>query len=135
MKYDPILKTFDKDVDGFRKLICNSLEVMVISKRFSWDKAIHGEISQWVAKMSNNGENVDHVFIQLTAHILNRRFVIMPAALHGYSYDEKSKIEISPQHNSNVSKDFPPFYFLYFPEDTFTSGHYQSILPKERFSD
>ena len=55
---------------------------MVLLGKLEW--ADGAGVSEWVSNMSQDGDFIDDVFIQLTSEVLNRPIVIFQGKVHLY---------------------------------------------------
>ena len=115
--YDPVWSNIPLTVDMLRKMVVGSLERMISNGSIQFPYTSKDE---WIEKYSRNGEPVDHLFVQLTANLLNRKIQIIPV---------KSEVETTIFPPGGQQEDSEPLYMLYYEELYFGTGHYQSIRP------
>ena len=126
MRNDPIHESLaDMSSFDFRRMIVNFLQEEVTNNRFDWHfdyETYFGTVQQWSARMSQDGQDVDQIFQQLTADFLNRQIIsytVIP------NENDRDRIIINPREPTTDE----PFHLMLFSEDNFISPHYQSILP------
>ena len=72
--------------------------------------------------MGTNGEFADHIFLQLTANVLDRDIVITRVISNQVT-------TISPVNGVGGNLIYPALNGLFYEENYFIHGHYQSIRP------
>ena len=81
------------------------------------------EKNEWKSEMSGNGNFVDIMFLQVFSNIVQRKLIIIPV-FRATGLKDTGVIEIEPKHEAGL-----PFYYLYYSDQRFRNGHYQSIRP------
>jgi hypothetical protein len=118
LQYDPAFENFAQDQFELRQSLVNLLNVYVMNGRIEWPGDI--SISEWQDCMRQDEEQGDHVLLLLAAEVFSRPIIVFPAS------PEEQQTRIEPM---GVSTSVHPLYLMYFSEQRYTSGHYQSIRP------
>ena len=119
--YDPQLRFMSFSLDTFRSTIVNSLNFMIGLERIE-SPLTPSQRLDWLNRMGTDGEFADHIFLQLTANVLDRNIVIRRVIS-----DEVTTI--SPVNGIGAHHIYPSLNVLFYEETEFIHGHYQSIRP------
>ena len=106
----------------FRQQILNQVET---DRKFNLAEFV--DKAQWIRKMRRDKEFCDHAFLCSAAHVLERDIHILPVFVEDGHKNRKGTIIIK----TNQTPKEAPLYVLYYSDDWFYNGHFQSILPIE----
>ena len=118
--YDPQWRFMSFNADTFRSTIVNTLNFMIESGRIE-SPLTQSQRLEWLNRMGTSGEFADHIFLQLTANVLDRNIVIARVI--------SNEITTITPVNGVVGHLYPALNVLYYEETDFVHGHYQSIRP------
>ena len=118
--YDPQWRFMSFNADTFRSTIVNTLNFMIESGRIE-SPLTQSQRLEWLNRMGTSGEFADHIFLQLTANVLDRNIVITRVI--------SNEITTITPVNGVVGHLYPSLNVLYYEETDFVHGHYQSIRP------
>ena len=119
--YDPELRFMSFSLDTFRSTIVNSLNFMIAMQRIE-SPLTPSQRLEWLNRMGTDGEFADHIFLQLTANVLDRNIVIRRVISNEVT-------TISPVNGIGGHHIYPSLNVLFYEETEFIHGHYQSIRP------
>ena len=127
MSYDQQYSAFKTDHLTLRIMIVNSLKTLPSNRNLEWpisDNQDDGNREVWSARMRNSGVFCDDIFLQVASNFLNRTLIFIPV-FEDEGHNEKGEIRKNPA----VDLGFEPFYILYYHENRFEVGHFQSLRP------
>ena len=119
--YDPQWRFMSFTSDTFRSAIVNSLNLMIETQRIE-SPLTQSQRLEWLNQMGTNGEFADHIFLQLTANVLDRNIVITRVISNEVT-------TITPVNGMGGHHIYPSLNVLFYEETEFIHGHYQSIRP------
>ena len=112
------------DSQKFReKIVDFGYNLFIITGRLDWPYEDNETPEDWIEKMKRSGEFGDHIFLQLTANVLNRDIIIIPTFRDPAHIQASGFTIITSAHKNNQD----PLFLLQFSDARFESPHYQSL--------
>ena len=134
LKYDSLLKNLGWKKDFIRTKVVADSEEIVLTHGMIWEcnEGPNGEPMSkydWKIEMDKTGSYVDTMFLQIFANIVKRRLVLVPVFKSSAHDNVTGLTEIIPLLEAGL-----PMYYLYYSDQKFLNGHYQSIRPSHESS-
>ena len=134
LKYDSLLKNLGWKKDFIRTKVVADSEEIVLTHGMIWEcnEGPNGEPmskDDWKIEMDKTGSYVDTMFLQIFANIVKRRLVLVPVFKSSAHDNVTGLTEIIPLLEAGL-----PMYYLYYSDQKFLNGHYQSIRPSHESS-
>jgi hypothetical protein len=122
VSYQPELTLFAKDHKDLRSKLVYELASYLDKLHFlSGDRTPR----QWQQQMLESGEHGDTQLLQLAAHVLNRKIIIVPYLRDAYDAQREDGTNVFEPRT--FVQYYPSILLMYFNEARFKVPHYQSI--------
>ena len=123
-----------KEKDFIRAKVVADSEKIVLTHGMIWEcnEGPNGEPmskDDWMTEINKKGSYVDTMLLQIFSNIVKRRLVLVPVFKSSAHDNVTGLTEIIPKLEAGL-----PMYYLYYSDQKFLNGHYQSIRPSHEIS-